>query len=103
MSAASAPSSSCSTHCTIESPPTPPSPAHPDEAEANVDWTLARCGELAHCLDEHEEVPLVVGHASGVEATISVHQLEGRRVPELERVGRLHVEVRVTEDRRRPP
>jgi hypothetical protein len=71
------------------------------EREPEVDRKLARLGELARRLDEHEEMRLVVGDAAGVEPPVALGQLERRRLPEVERVGRLHVEVRVAEDRRR--
>ena len=71
------------------------------EGEADVDRQLAGRRELPDGLDEHEEVPLVVGHTTRVQPSVALRQLEGRRLPELERVGRLDVEVRVAEDRRR--
>jgi hypothetical protein len=46
-------------------------------------------------------VRLVVGDPAGVEPAVALGELEGRRLPEVERVGRLHVEMRVAEDRRR--
>jgi hypothetical protein len=71
------------------------------ECEADVDWELPGARELASSLDEHEEVRLVVGDAARVEPTITLGELERRRLPELERIGRLDVEVGVAEDRRR--
>ena len=65
------------------------------EREADVDRQRALVGELPRRLDEHEHVPLVVGDPAGVELAVAPGQLERRRLPELERVGRLHVEVRV--------
>ncbi len=70
------------------------------EGEADVDRQLAGGCELPDGLDEHEEVPLVVGDAARVEPAVSLRQLERRGLPELERVRRLDVEVRVAEDRR---
>ena len=68
------------------------------ECEAHVDRERALLGELADGLDHHEHVPLVVGDAARVETAVARRQLEGRGAPQLERVGRLHVEVRVAED-----
>ena len=71
------------------------------EGEADVHRQRTLVGELPRRLDEHEHVPLVVGDAAGVELAVASGQLERRGIPELERVGRLHVEVRIREDRRR--
>ena len=71
------------------------------EAEAHVDRELAGASKLPYRLDEHEEVPFVVCYPSCVETAVPVRQLERRGLPELERIGRLDVEVRVAEDRRR--
>ncbi len=62
---------------------------------------LARCGKKLGRLEEHEELTLVVGRATSVEPAVSFDELEGIRLPELERVGWLDVEVAVTENRRR--
>ena len=70
------------------------------EGEAHVDRKLARSRKLPHGLDEQEQVPLVVGDSAREEAAVAPGELERRRLPELERVGRLHVEVRVAEHRR---
>ena len=71
------------------------------EGEAHVDRELARSSELARRLDEHEELRLVVRDPARVEPAVALDELERRRVPELERVRRLDVEVRVAEDGRR--
>ena len=72
----------------------------PVAGEAHVDRQLAGGGETPRGLEQHEELPLVVGDASRVEPAVALVELERRRVPELERVGRLHVEVAVAEDGR---
>ena len=71
------------------------------ERETHVHRELAGCGELRGRLDEDQEVDLVVGDAARVQTSVARRELEGRRLPELERVGRLYVEVRVAEDRGR--
>ncbi len=71
------------------------------ERKAHVDRKRALGGELPNCLDEEEQVPLVVGDPARVETAVAPSELEGRRLPQLERVGWLDVEVRVAEDRRR--
>ena len=68
------------------------------EREANVDGEVSRGGELARGLDEHEEVRLVVCNAPRIEPAVPLRELERGRGPELERVGRLDVKVRVAED-----
>ena len=69
--------------------------------EAQVHGQLSGRGEKLRCLEQHVELPLVVCGTTGVEPAVALDELEGRRLPELERVGRLHVEMAVTEDRRR--
>ncbi len=71
------------------------------EREADVDRQLAGRRELPDGLDEQEHVPLVVGDPARVQTAVAMRELERRRLPELERIGRLDVEVRVAEDRRR--
>jgi len=70
------------------------------EGEAYVHREGPLLGELPHRLDEEERVPLVVGDAARVEAPVALRELERGRLPEVEGVRRLHVEVRVAEDRR---
>ena len=69
--------------------------------DAQVDGELAGRGEQLRRLQEHVQLALVVGDAAGVEPAVALDELERIRVPELERVGRLHVEVPVAEDRGR--
>ena len=95
--AASAPRSSASTHSTIG--------LTADlllgvEREADVHRQLAGGGELARGLDEDEQLSLVVGDTACVEPAVALGELERRRLPEIERIRRLHVEVRVAEDGR---
>ena len=73
----------------------------PVTREAHVHRQLAGSRQRLARFEEHEQVRLVVGHAARVEPAVALGQLERRRLPELERVGRLHVEVRIDEDRRR--
>ena len=69
-------------------------------AEANVDRQLARARQLARGAEKHEELPLVVDRAAAIEILAADLGLERIGVPQLERVGRLHVEVAVAEHRR---
>ena len=71
------------------------------EGEADVDGQRALLGQLAHGLDEDEHVPLVVRDSARVQAAVPLRELERGRLPQVERIRRLHVEVRVAEDRRR--
>src|SRR5215207_10410898 len=50
-------------------------------------------------LDNGNEVRLHVGRAAGVDQAVTERRLEWRRLPQLERVGRLDVIVTVDEDR----
>ena len=52
-------------------------------------------------LEVHEDLSLVVGRAAGVDLAVANRRFERRRLPQLERVHRLHVVVAVEEDRRR--
>ena len=70
------------------------------EREADVDRELAGGCELPHGLDEQEHVPLVVGDPAREETAVAMRELERRRLPEIERILRLNVEVRVAEHRR---
>ena len=63
--------------------------------DAQVDRELAGGGEQLGGLEQHVELALVVGDAARVEPVVALDELERIRVPELERVGRLHVEVPV--------
>ena len=71
------------------------------EGEADVDRKLAGGCELPHGLDEQEHVSLVIGDPARVETAVAMGELERRGLPEIERVFRLNVEVRVAEHRRR--
>ena len=48
-----------------------------------------------------KELRLVVSRATGVETTIPYLRFEWWRIPELQRLGRLHVVVTVRQNRRR--
>ena len=52
-------------------------------------------------LEVHEHLALVVGRAAGVDLAVADRRLERRRLPQVERIDRLHVVVAVEEDRRR--
>ena len=69
--------------------------------EAHVDRQLPGRGELAGGGQQQVELALVVGDAAAVEVLAADLGLERRRLPQLERIGRLHVEVAVAEDGRR--
>ena len=69
--------------------------------EAEVDRERALGGELLRRLQQQVELALVVGDAAPVEPLVADRRLERLALPELERVGRLHVEVPVAEDGRR--
>ena len=67
------------------------------DREANVHGQLAGLREELGRPEEHEHVRLVVGHAAGDETPVPLLERPGVGVPELERIGGLHVEVRVHE------
>ena len=96
--AASAPRSSAAIQSTIEWPPISSSPS---QAMRRLTGKLAGGGEQLGGLEQHVELALVVGDAARVEPVVALDELERSRVPELERVGRLHVEVPVKQDRGR--
>ena len=52
-------------------------------------------------LEVHEDLALVVGGAARVDLAVADRRLERRRLPQLERIDRLHVVVAVEQDRRR--
>ena len=52
-------------------------------------------------LEVHEDLALVVGRAARVDLAVAHRRLERRRLPQVERIDRLHVVVAVEEDRRR--
>ena len=70
------------------------------DREADVDGQLAGCREQLRRLEEHVQVRLVVGDPAGDELAVALDERPGVGLPELERVGRLDVEVRVGEDGR---
>ena len=67
--------------------------------EAHGDGELVRRGEELGRLQEHEEVRLVVGDAASDEEAVALGQRPRVRLPQIERIGRLHVEVRVRQHR----
>ena len=69
--------------------------------EAEVDRKVTRCSEQLGSLQQHVQLALVVGDSARVQPAVALDQLEWGRLPQLERVGRLHVEVAVTENRGR--
>ena len=52
-------------------------------------------------LEVHEHLALVVGRAARVDLAVADRRLEGRRLPQVERIDRLHVVVPVKQNRRR--
>src|SRR5205814_10137427 len=70
--------------------------------EAQVDRERVRLDELLRRLEQDEDLALVVGDAARVRPAVPHRQLERLALPEVERRGRLHVEVAVAEDRGRP-
>jgi hypothetical protein len=68
--------------------------------ETDVDRQLACGRELRRRLGEHVELALVVDDAACVQPLAALLQGERIRLPELERVGRLDVDVPVDEHRR---
>ena len=52
-------------------------------------------------LEVHEDLALVVGGPARVDLAIAHRRFEGRRLPEIQRIDRLHVVVTVEEDGRR--
>ena len=68
--------------------------------DADVDRKRALGREQAGGVQEHPELPLVVGHPARVQPLVADRRLERIRLPELERRRRLDVEMAVAEDRR---
>jgi hypothetical protein len=68
--------------------------------EAHVDGELARGGQLASRGEQQIQLPLVVGNAAGVHMLTADLRLERRRLPQVERVRRLNIEVPVAENGR---
>jgi hypothetical protein len=71
-----------------------------DELQVDRQRALA-LQQAPHRLDLVEHLALVVDGAPGARLALDDDRLERRRVPQLERVDRLHVVVAVDEDRRR--
>ena len=69
--------------------------------EAHVDRKLTGPGELACGRQQQVQLALVVGDPTAIQVLAPDLGLERRRLPQLERIGRLHVEVAVAEDSRR--
>ncbi len=69
--------------------------------DAEVDRQRARLDEPLRGLEDEPELALVVGDSPPVRPFAADVELERVGLPELERRGRLHVEVVVDEDRRR--
>ena len=68
--------------------------------EAQVDGQRIRLDELLRCLQQDEELALVVGDAARVRPLVLDRELERLALPEVERGRRLDVEVPVHEDGR---
>ena len=69
-------------------------------AEADVHGQLPVARQIRGGAKQRPELALVVGDASRVEPAVAHLGLEGLAFPQLERRGRLHVEVAVAEDQR---
>jgi hypothetical protein len=69
--------------------------------EANVDRQLTCRGQLGRGLHEHVQLTLVVDDPARVEPFAALLEREGVGLPEVERVGRLDVDVPVDEHGRR--
>ena len=98
MMHASAPRSSASRKSTTEWPPISSSPSDDD---ADVHGQRVLLAKQLGRLQEREELALVVGDPACVVPAVALVELERRRLPELERRGRLDVEVPVDHHRRR--
>ena len=68
--------------------------------EAQVDRKRVRLDELLRRLQEDEELALVVGDPARIRPLVLDRERERVALPQLERRGRLHVEMPVTENRR---
>ena len=98
MIAASAPRSSASRNSTIECPPVSSSPSQ--QKRTFTGSSPARASSRA-ADEQHVELALVVDGAAAVQIVAADLRLERVALPQLERVGRLHVEVPVADHRRR--
>ena len=72
------------------------------DQHADVDGQLAVAGleQRLKCLELHPELALVVDRAARVDVLIALGRLEWRSVPLVQRLGRLHVIVRIAQRRR---
>ena len=100
ITAASAPRSSAARKSTIGWPPVSSSPS---QAKRTLTGSSPAAASSAAAFSEHVELALVVGDAAAVEPVAALLELERVGLPELERIGRLHVEVPVDEHRRDRP
>ena len=98
MTAASAPRSSASRNSTIEWPPVSSSPS---QAKRTLTGSVPAWASARGAGQQHVELALVVGDTTAVEPVFPDLGLERFRLPQVQRIGRLHVEVSVTEHRRR--
>ena len=71
--------------------------------DADVHGELGVLRQELRRLDERVQLALVVGDPATVVPAVALRELEGRRLPQVERRGRLHVEVAVDQDGRRAP
>ena len=80
-----------------------PTSSSPSRMTSDVDRQLAVLLQVRlDGLEVHEDLALVVGRAARVDLAVAHGGFERRRLPQLDRIDRLHVVVAVEEDRRRP-
>ena len=72
--------------------------AFDDEVQINRQLAIL-LDRLLHAEDVREDLPFVVGRAAREDVAILQHRIEWRRIPELERIGRLHIVVAVNHHR----
>jgi hypothetical protein len=72
------------------------------DEELHVDRAFAMLQVRLERIDVHDELPFVVGSAAGVDPTADHRRLEGRCLPQLDRIDRLNVVVAVDQYRRFP-
>ena len=71
------------------------------EDDLHVDWQLAGLLQVGlDGLEMHEHLTLVVGRSARVNLAVADGGLKGRRLPQLDRIDRLHVVVAVEKHRR---
>ena len=83
---------------TIEWPPVSSSPS---QAKRTLTGSSPARASSRAAGEQQVQLALVVGDPAAVQVLAADLGLERRRLPQLERIGRLHVEVAVAEDRRR--